>query len=140
MSQQAVRPAARRSAWDAQALLCKQRAVRDRRLEGLAVAVLTALGERDAAIRDTERRAGCGTPDHDHRAGPVVAGRGRLVWQWPPHGAGGHPVTPTRARPAGRQQSKSARRQAPAIRAATLSALRPRAASAQRPGPWGDDA
>jgi hypothetical protein len=31
---------------------------RERRLEGLAVAVLTALGERDAAVRDAERRAG----------------------------------------------------------------------------------
>src|SRR5688500_14796951 len=31
---------------------------RERRLEGLAVAVLSALGERDAAVRDTERRAG----------------------------------------------------------------------------------
>jgi hypothetical protein len=29
-----------------------------RRLEGLAVEVLTALGERDAAVRDAERRAG----------------------------------------------------------------------------------
>jgi hypothetical protein len=43
---------ARRSALDAQAVLRKQRADRERRLEGLAVAVLTALGERDALIRD----------------------------------------------------------------------------------------
>jgi hypothetical protein len=46
MSQQSVRQAARRSALDAQAVLRKARAGRDRRLEGLAVAVLTALGER----------------------------------------------------------------------------------------------
>ena len=58
MSQQSVRQSARRSALDAQAVLRKQRADRERRLEGLAVAVLTALGERDAAVRDTERRAG----------------------------------------------------------------------------------
>ena len=48
MSQQSVRQSARRSALDAQAVLRKQRADRERRLEGLAVAVLTALGERDA--------------------------------------------------------------------------------------------
>jgi hypothetical protein len=53
-----TRQAARRSALDAQAALRKERADRERRLEGLAVAVLTALGERDGAVRDTERRAG----------------------------------------------------------------------------------
>jgi hypothetical protein len=58
MSQQPVRQAARRSALDAQAILRRERADRERRLEGLAVAVLTSLGERDAAIRDTEKRAG----------------------------------------------------------------------------------
>jgi hypothetical protein len=55
MSQQSVRQAARRSALDAQAILRKERADRER---GLAVAVLTALGERDAAVRDTEMRVG----------------------------------------------------------------------------------
>jgi len=58
MSQQSVRQAARRSALDAQAGLRKLRADRERRLEGLAVEVLTALGQRDAAVRDAERRAG----------------------------------------------------------------------------------
>ena len=58
MSQQSVRQAARRSALDAQAARRKERADRERRLERLAVEVLTALGERDAAVRDTERRAG----------------------------------------------------------------------------------
>ena len=58
MSQQSVRQAARRSALDAQAILRKERADRERRIEGLAVAVLTALGERDGAVRDAERRAG----------------------------------------------------------------------------------
>ena len=57
MSQQSVRQAARRSALDAQAVLRKERADRERRLEGLAVAVLTALGERDRAVRDAEGRA-----------------------------------------------------------------------------------
>jgi hypothetical protein len=52
MSQQSVRQAARRSALDAQAVLRKERAGRERRLEALAVAVLTALGARDALVRD----------------------------------------------------------------------------------------
>ena len=62
MSQQSVRQAARRSALDAQAVRRKERADRERRLEALAVEVLTALGERDQAIRDAEQRAGrrCG--------------------------------------------------------------------------------
>jgi hypothetical protein len=58
MSQQSARQAARRSALDAQAVLRKARADRERRLEALAVVVLTALGERDALVRDAERRAG----------------------------------------------------------------------------------
>jgi hypothetical protein len=58
ISQQSVRQAARRSALDAQAARRKERADRERRLEDLAVAVLTALGERDALVRDAELRAG----------------------------------------------------------------------------------
>jgi hypothetical protein len=58
MNQQSVRQAARRAALDAQAVLRKERAGRERRLEGLAVAVLTAIGERDGAVWDAERRAG----------------------------------------------------------------------------------
>src|SRR5215210_2757919 len=58
MTQQSVREAARRSALDAQAARRKERADRERRLEALAVAVLTALGERDGAVKDAERRAG----------------------------------------------------------------------------------
>ena len=37
-------------------LHCAKNADRERRLEGLAVAVLTALGEHDGAVRDAERR------------------------------------------------------------------------------------
>ena len=58
MSQQSVRQAARRSALDAQGARRKERADRERSLEGLAVEVLTALGERDGAVRDSERRPG----------------------------------------------------------------------------------
>jgi hypothetical protein len=48
MSQQSMRLAARGSAVDAQAVPRQERADRERRLEALAVSVLTALGERDA--------------------------------------------------------------------------------------------
>jgi hypothetical protein len=58
MSQQSVRQAARRSALDAQATLRKERTDRERRLEDLAVAELTALGERDGAVRDAESALG----------------------------------------------------------------------------------
>jgi hypothetical protein len=58
MMQQSVRQAARRAALDAQAVLRKERADRERRLEVLAVEVLTAIGERDGAFWDAERRAG----------------------------------------------------------------------------------
>jgi hypothetical protein len=56
MSQQSVMQAARRSALDAQAVLRKGRADRERRFEGLTV--LTALGERDRAVQDGEVSAG----------------------------------------------------------------------------------
>jgi hypothetical protein len=58
MSQQSVRQAARRSALAGQAVRRKERADRERRLEGLAVIVLTEIGERDGAVRDAECRAG----------------------------------------------------------------------------------
>jgi hypothetical protein len=58
MSQQSVRQAARRAALDAQAVRRKDRAERERRLEVLAVEVMTAIGERDRAVWDAERRAG----------------------------------------------------------------------------------
>jgi hypothetical protein len=58
MSQQSVRQPASRSALDAQAVLRKVRADRERRLEDLAVEVLIALGERDEAVQDAELRAG----------------------------------------------------------------------------------
>ena len=72
MSQQAVRQAARRSALDAQAVLRIERANRERRLERLAVNLLTALGEgRRGSERGTPRR--CGAADDDRRRRTVVA-------------------------------------------------------------------
>jgi hypothetical protein len=58
MGNQTVRQQARRAALGVQAQRRMQRAERDRRLEGLAVQVLTAIGERDAAIAEAEHRAG----------------------------------------------------------------------------------
>ncbi len=58
MGQQSTRQAARRAALDAQAQRRRERAERDKRIEGLAVDVLTAIEERKAAIADCERRAG----------------------------------------------------------------------------------
>ena len=58
MSQQTIKQRARRKAHDAVARQRKERAERERRLENLAVQVLTAVEERDAAGADTERRAG----------------------------------------------------------------------------------
>ena len=58
MGQQSIRQEARRAALDVQSKRRRERAGRERRLEGLAVRVLVAVGERDAAVADAERRAG----------------------------------------------------------------------------------
>ncbi len=58
MANQSVRQAARRSALDAQARMRAGRAEQERRRGGLAVAVVTALAERDALVLACEKRAG----------------------------------------------------------------------------------
>jgi hypothetical protein len=58
MANQSVRQAARRSALDAQARMRSERAEQERRRSGLAVAVVTALAERDALVMACEKRAG----------------------------------------------------------------------------------
>lgn len=58
MANQSARQAARRSALDAQARMRAERAERERRRSGLAVAVVTALAERDALVQACEKRAG----------------------------------------------------------------------------------
>jgi hypothetical protein len=78
MSQQSVRQAARRSALEAQAERRKQRADRERRIEALAVVVLTAHGERDGAVRDTERRAGEALQTMTDDEGLSLRGGGRV--------------------------------------------------------------
>jgi len=57
VGKQTVRQAARLAASQVPAKFRRERVERDRRLERLAVEVLTALGERDAMIA-TEQRAG----------------------------------------------------------------------------------
>jgi hypothetical protein len=58
MGHQSIRQEARRAALDAQSKRRRERAEREKRLEDLAVRVLVALRERDAAVADAERRAG----------------------------------------------------------------------------------
>jgi hypothetical protein len=58
MGQQSIRQDARRAALDVQSKRRRERAEREKRLEDLAVRVLVAVGERDAAVADAERRAG----------------------------------------------------------------------------------
>jgi len=58
MSQQSVRVAARKVALEAQARMRAQRAEQERRRSALAVAVVQALAERDAAVVACEQRAG----------------------------------------------------------------------------------
>jgi hypothetical protein len=53
-----MRQAARLAASQAYAKRRRERAQRDRRLEKLAIEVLTATGEREATIAATEQRAG----------------------------------------------------------------------------------
>ena len=58
MGQQSMRQAARRAALDAQAQRRRERAERDKRIEALAVDVLTAIAERKAAVAQCDLRAG----------------------------------------------------------------------------------
>jgi hypothetical protein len=94
MSQQSVRQAARRAALDAQAVRLKERADRERRLEVLAIEVLTAIGERDGAVWDAESHAGGGAADNDRRRGPFGA-RGRRLVRQRRHDARGDSAAPS---------------------------------------------
>lgn len=55
-----MRQAARRAALEAQSQMKKDRAERERRIGALAIEVMVALGERDAAVATQERIAGEG--------------------------------------------------------------------------------
>src|ERR1035438_2569541 len=58
MGQQSIRQEARRAALDVQSKWRRERADREKRLEALAVRVLIAVRERQAAMADADRRAG----------------------------------------------------------------------------------
>ena len=58
MGQQSIRQEARRAALDAQSKRRRERAECEKRLEDLAVQVLVAIRERDAAVADADQRAG----------------------------------------------------------------------------------
>jgi hypothetical protein len=58
MGHQSIRQEARRAALDGQSKRRRERADLEKRLEGLAVRVLVAIRERDAAMADADRRAG----------------------------------------------------------------------------------
>jgi hypothetical protein len=58
MSQQTTRQRARRQALDVAARQRRERAGREHRIQDLVVRVLTAIAEREAAVAETERRAG----------------------------------------------------------------------------------
>jgi hypothetical protein len=58
MGQRSIRQEARRAALEAQSKRRRERAEREKRLEELAVLVLVAVRERDAAVANAERRAG----------------------------------------------------------------------------------
>ena len=86
---------------DTQAVLRKERAARERRLAGLAVAVLTVLGERDAFVRDAERRASQALRMMTGDEGLSL--RDRLVRQ-PHHFARDDPAAAARQRSSGRSR------------------------------------
>ena len=69
MGERSVRQSARRAALDAQAGQRRERQERDRRIDALAVEVLVALGERDAAERP--RSADRAFPSRPDLAAPV---------------------------------------------------------------------
>ena len=121
-----------------QSFPCRRRPDRERRLDRLAVAVLTALGERDGAVSDAERRAG------EALQTMTIDGVCRCARR--SSGAAGHPATPTRTRPARQRRPISARRiqrlghSLSHHRGHPVGVAARRSASARRPGPWGDDA
>jgi hypothetical protein len=58
MSQQTIKQEARRAAREVAGKRRKEREERERRLVDLAEQVMVAIGQRDAAVAETERRAG----------------------------------------------------------------------------------
>ena len=78
VAQQSIRQAARRAALDVQSRRRRERAERDRRIEALAVRVLAAVRERDAAVVEAECRAGQALREMTHIEGLSI----REAVQW----------------------------------------------------------
>lgn len=78
MSQQTIKQAARRAALDATSKRRIERAEREKRIEAIAVRVLVAVGERDAAVAEAECRAGQAVWDMTELEGLSM----REVVQW----------------------------------------------------------
>ena len=78
MSQQTIKQQARRTAREMAEKRRTEREERERRVIDLAEQVMVAIGERDAAVAETEKRAGEALRELTERRGPV-AGRGRRV-------------------------------------------------------------
>ena len=78
MGKQTMRQAPRLAASRVQTNRRRQRGERDRRLERLAIEVLTALGERDATIAAVEKRAGAALLCIETRATASHRRNGRL--------------------------------------------------------------
>jgi hypothetical protein len=79
MGTQTMWQAARLAASRVQTKRRRQRAERDRRLERLAIEVLSALGERDATVAATEHRAGAALLGMETRATASHRRNGRLA-------------------------------------------------------------
>lgn len=78
MSQQTIRQQARAAARDMAQRRRRERVERDRRLEELAVQVLTAIGERDVAVSAAERQAGAALREMTQVEGLTL--REALAW------------------------------------------------------------
>lgn len=72
ISQQSIRQEARRTALDVQSKRRRERAEREKRLGALAVRVLVAVREREAAVADADRRAGKALRDMTEDEGLLV--------------------------------------------------------------------
>ena len=72
MNQQMIKQRARRTAREMADKRRKEREERERRVIGLAERVMVAIGERDAAVAETEKRAGEALRELTEREGPSL--------------------------------------------------------------------
>ena len=96
-TQQSLRQEARRRVGEALLVKQREREAREKRLTGHAVAILTALAERDAAVARAEQAAAGGDPRDARRRSDRDRDR-RLVWRrsWTPRRSADSPSSTTR--------------------------------------------